>query len=194
MARMHQQIVRDSVSGQRAHFLEHAGLNQPIVRRFALNQMPHAFEFCVHYKLIQLTPDVLTRQIYPAHHAGDEWILIRKTQQPASFFKTVAGLDQNCFFNAASFQYLLKCRRQIILTKNLDVRSHPWIVEPANLPEVLVTIDYIFHLSFDIFHLPLQLPCYFNHRSRLERDLSSSLRQRTSPLSKLTIQSFQMNK
>src|SRR5438477_12655329 len=105
----------------------------------------------------------------------------------ASFFKTVAGLNQNCFFHTASFQYRLECRRQIILIKNLDFRCHPWIVEAADQPEVLVTIDYI-------FHLPFQLPCYFNHRSRLERDLSSSLRQRTSPLSKLTIQSFQMNK
>src|SRR5438094_10522954 len=113
--------------------------------------MPHAFEFCVHYKLIQLPPDVLPRQIYPAHHTGDEWILIRKTQQPASFFETVAGLDQNRVFDSASFQYRLECRRQIILIKNLHFMCHPWIVERACWPEVLVTIDYIFHLSFDIF-------------------------------------------
>src|SRR5436853_423588 len=103
--------------------------------------MPHAFEFCVADKLIQLLPDALMRQIYPTDHAGDEGILIRKTQQPASFFETVAGLDQNCFFNSASFQYRRQCRRQIILIKNLDFRSHPWIIEAANLPEVLVTIN-----------------------------------------------------
>ena len=118
--------------------------------------MPHAFEFFIGYKLIQLPPDLFSRQIYPAHHAGDEWILIRKTQQPASFFKTVAGLNQNCFFNTASFQYRLECRRQIILIKNLDFRCHPWIIEAANLPEVLVTVDdqIIYHLSLDIFHFP----------------------------------------
>src|SRR5213592_840100 len=116
--------------------------------------MPHAFEFCMRYKFIQLLPNVRSRQIHPAHDAGDERILIRETQQPASFFETVAGLDQNCFFNAASFQYRLKCRRQIILTKNLDFRSHPWIIEASNLPEMLVTIDYVFHLSFQ-FPLPL---------------------------------------
>ena len=153
--------------------------------------MPHAFEFCMRYKFIQLLPNVRSRQIHPAHHAGDERILIRETQQPASFFETVAGLDQNCFFNAASFQYRLKCRRQIILTKNLDFRSHPWIIEASNLPEMLVTIDHIFHLSFDIFHLPFQLPQPFGMGTCPQARASTG---QIRHLNRTLNGSFQMNK
>src|SRR5207342_2125314 len=108
----------------------------------AFNQMPHPLELWVGRKFIQLLTNVLRRQIDPTNNCCDEWILICKTQQPASFFDSVAGLDQNRFLNAASFEDRFKCRWQIILTKNFDFWRHPWIVKPSYLPEVLVAIDY----------------------------------------------------
>src|SRR5678815_3809196 len=61
-------------------------------------------------------------------------------------FNTIAGLNENRLTHTVLGKYWLKLIRQIVLVQHLHGTTHPRIVEPTDLPEVLVGIDN--HLSF----------------------------------------------
>src|SRR4030095_4492418 len=57
------------------------------------------------------------------------------------FRETVARLHEHGFSNTVLFKYGLEIRWRIITIENAQVRVHPRIIEAAELPEVLVTVD-----------------------------------------------------
>ena len=69
--------------------------------------MPHAQKLWLPLKFEQLLLTIIARQVDPADHSGNEWMLVGEAENPTIFVQIVLCLHENGLLNSGCVEMRL---------------------------------------------------------------------------------------